>query len=70
MKQKILTYFYVLNGNEIVHTIDKNIEKQQEDGWRAVSFSQSIYPTKKKNAKGESCDFNELAISVLYEKEE
>jgi hypothetical protein len=69
MKQKILTYFYGLNNDELCHSIEKNIQAQVDDGWIAKSISQSIYPTKKKNAQGETMDFNELAVSVLYEKE-
>lgn len=70
MKQKILTYFYGLNEKECVHVIDKNIEEQLKDGWRAVSIAQSVYPTMKKDLKGETLNFNEMAVSVLYEKDE
>ena len=69
MKQKIVTYKYCLDEEEFVHVIDKNIEGQLRDGWRAVSIAQSVYQTKKKNKDGNLFDFNELLISVLYEKE-
>ena len=69
MQQKILTYFYPLTGEEFVHSIEENLEEQLNDGWRAVSVGQSVFQTKKKNLNSELCDFNELAVTVLFEKE-
>jgi len=70
MKQKILTYFYTLTGDECIFPVEKDIEEQLNDGWRAVSVGQSVFQTKKRNLHGELLDFNELSISVLYEKDE
>ncbi len=70
MKQKILTYFYTLTGDEYVFPIEKDIEEQINDGWRAVSVAQSVFQTKKRTLHGELMDFNELSVSVLYEKDE
>ena len=70
MKQIIVTYTYHLKDDELVHVIDKNLEGMQEDGWHAISIAQSVYPTRKTDANGEKFDFNELAVSVLFEKNE
>ena len=48
--------------------VEKDIAEQISDGWRAVSVGQSVFQTKKRNINGELLDYNELAITVLYEK--
>lgn len=68
MQQKVLTYFYCLTGDEYVHAVEKDIAEQLKDGWHAISIGQSVFQTKKKNIEGRFLDFNELAISVLYER--
>ena len=68
MQQKILTYFYPLKDDEIFHSVDENLEAMLADGWQAVSVSQSVYPSFRKNAKGERIDCQELSITVLYQK--
>lgn len=68
MQQKILTYFYNLTGDEYVHLMEKDITEQTRDGWHAISVSQSIFPTKKQDRFGQLLTNNELAITILFEK--
>ena len=70
MQQKVMTYFYNLTGDEYVHLMERDITEQVSDGWRAISVSQSIFPTKKQDRFGQQLNTNELAITILYEKNE
>ncbi len=70
MQQKIFTYFYPLKEDEVFHTIEENLEAMLAEGWQAVSVSQSVYPSFRRDARGEQIRCQELAITVLYQKNE
>ena len=68
MQQKIFTYFYPIKDSDLFHSVEENLEAMLADGWQAVSVSQSVYPSFRKDARGEQIHCQELAITVLYQK--
>ncbi len=70
MQQKIFTYFYPLKNEEVFHSVEENLSAMLSDGWHAVSVSQTVCPSWRRDSRGERIDCQELAITVLYQRDD